>query len=73
MAERMTLVARLRNPAWAPLPGQARQLEIERTVADMQEATTRIDRLETAINRYLAGDTHCNGGAQIMFEEAIGE
>jgi hypothetical protein len=70
--EPMTLIDRLRNPHWENLPGGARRLHIEDTLADMGESAARIERLETAINRYLAGDTHCNGGAQLMFEEAIG-
>ena len=40
--------------------------------AEIEQLRARIDRLETAINRYLADDFGCNGGAQIMFEEALG-
>lgn len=32
----------------------------------------RVKRLETAINRYLADDFSCNGGAEQMFNEAMG-
>ena len=47
------LVGRLRNPAWEPLPGDARQLHIERTLADMREAADEIERL-TPRGIYLA-------------------
>jgi hypothetical protein len=62
MSNIMTLIERLRNPEWN---------NRERLFTDMTMAADRIEQLETAINRYLAGDYSCNGGAEELFEGAI--
>jgi hypothetical protein len=68
--EQMTLIERLRNPQWVGSHSNI-QLHIDVTVANMDAAAARIERLETAITRYLADDFGCNGGAMAMFEEAL--
>lgn len=47
-SEPMTLIERLRNPQWEVLPGNARHLHIEQTLADMEEAA---GALATAIRK----------------------
>lgn len=33
----------------------------------------RVKRLEAAINRYLADDFSCNGGAEMLFNDALAD
>lgn len=73
MSEPMTLVERLRNPQWKTLGlGQA-EMDAPAARRDMTLAAARIEALENAINRYLADDFSCNGGAEIMFEEVMAD
>ncbi len=68
---RMTLRERLENPAWVhDFVGEPR-LAPDITQATMKEAAARIIELETVINRYLADDFSCNGGALRMFEAVM--
>ena len=81
MTDKMTLRDRLLNPAWTPLPGEARQLHIEQTTADMREAADRIDALMAhtgdptqvahldGLKRYLAREI--TGRAMVTFESPL--
>lgn len=64
----MTLVERLDNPQWRHEPGDTPQLDVDRTLADMASAAEEIRAMRLAIDRYLAGDYGCNGGAEALFE-----
>jgi len=45
MTDKMTLLERLRNPAWVHDPGLDRPtLDVERTMADMEEAAREIEK-----------------------------
>lgn len=69
MMKVMTLVEMLNNPqrkAGGELDGPFNERVMARGAA-------RIDHLETAINRYLADDFHCNGGAIELFETAMAD
>ena len=48
--EPMTLIERLRNPCYVGLPGNAVQLHIDHTRADMSEAATEIENLRKALD-----------------------
>jgi hypothetical protein len=55
----LTLIERLRSQ--------------DATAADKEALIKRVNRLETAVFRYLADDFGCNGGAQVLFEKALYE
>lgn len=46
--EPMTLLERLRNPRYARNPGEPLRLDVEGTVADMEEAARLIEALQKA-------------------------
>lgn len=68
-SEPMTLIERLRNPAWVhgPSPNSDAVLEKEQTRNDMQEAATELERLKLK-KRPVAFRTKGHSGEWIYFD-----